>query len=123
MKIKNSPIKMVLFLVLLLIPFVGLGDEPHILLQKENGCLDEDQRYQGTVSFSAELLSNGSIKVLSSKITTFTVKICNASTGAILYQESTVEGVLHITTHFWQAGRYVLQIETADASYSGEFDI
>ena len=113
-----------LLLLLLLWPIVGNAGEPDEIPLREDSLYPELHRNETAhTNFTAELLSNGSIKVLSSKITTFTVKICNASTGAILYQGSTVEGVLHITTHFWQAGRYVLQIETADASYSGEFDI
>lgn len=113
-----------LLLLLLIWPFVGNAGEPDdIPLHPVEECSFESHRNETAhTNFTAELLSNGSIKVLSSKITTFTVKICNASTGAILYLGSTVEGVLHITAHFWQAGRYVLQIETADASYSGEFD-
>ena len=115
--------KRIILLLFLLAPFAGYGEEdPEESEIRKEITFHDDQRSQSGPSFSAELLSNGSIKVLSSKITTFTVKICNASTGAILYQGSTVEGVLHITTHFLQAGRYVLQIETADASYSGEFD-
>lgn len=102
---------------------VFCNDGPPIYIDTDAYVTDEDHRNEaGRTTFSAELLSNGSVKVLSSEIATFTVKICNASTGTILYQGSTVEGVLHITAHFWQAGRYVLQIETADASYSGEFD-
>lgn len=108
---------------MLLLPIVSNAGEPDdIPLFPEAEFSHKNQRNEATTTFTAELLSNGSIKVLSNKITTFTVKICNASTGAILYQGSTVEGVLHITAHFLQAGRYVLQIETADASYSGEFD-
>lgn len=112
-----------LLLILLLWPFVGNAGEPDEIPLREDSLYPELHRNETAhTNFAAELLSNGSIKVLSSKITTFTVKICNASTGTILYQGSTVEGVLHITAHFLQAGRYVLQIETADASYSGEFD-
>lgn len=110
-------------MVMLLLPIASNADEPEITLPQKDINLNESNRNEaGRTNFSAELLFNGSIKVLSNKITTFTVKICNASTGAILYQGSTIEGVLHITAHFLQAGRYVLQIETADASYSGEFD-
>lgn len=112
-----------LLLLLLLWPFVGNAGEPDILLTKEDSHSEESHRNESSrTNFTAELLTNGFIKVLSSDVTTFTVKICNASSGAVLYQGSTVNGILHITTHSLLAGRYVLQIETADASYSGEFD-
>ena len=109
---------------MLLLPIVGNAGEPDdIPLFPEAEFSHENQRNEADTNFTAELLTNGSIKVLSSDVTTFTVKICNASTGAVLYQGSTVNGILHITTLLLQVGHYELQIETADACYNGMFNI
>lgn len=113
-----------LFLFISLLPFVGNADKPDILLAKDDTLSKENHRNEADrTTFSAELLSNGSVKVLSSEIATFTVKICNASTGFLLYQGSTINGTLHIAMHSQSTGRYILYIETEEAQYSGVFEI
>lgn len=100
------------------------NDGPPIYIDTDTYFTDEDHRNEaGRTNFTAELLTNGSVKVLSSNISTFTVKICNASTGFLLYQGSTINGTLHIAMHPQSTGRYILYIETEEAQYSGVFEI
>ena len=112
-----------LFLFLLIIPSALYCKEPNIILSEEACDLNDYRNEAGRTTFTAELLSNGFIKVLSSDVTTFTVKICNASTGAVFYQGSTDRGVLHITTATLTLGRYELQIFTEGICYYGTFNI
>lgn len=110
-------------MLLLLFPTLGFGaDQDGIPLHKSARDPEEQTRNEAPV-FTAELLTNGSVKVLSSEIATFTVKICNASTGFLLYQGSTINGTLHIAMHPQSTGRYILYIETEEAQYSGVFEI
>lgn len=117
--------KKLLFPLMALFPtIVFCNDGPPIYIDTDAYVTDEDHRNEaGRTTFSAELLSNGSVKVLSSEIATFTVKICNASTGFLLYQGSTINGTLHIAMHPQSTGRYILYIETEEAQYSGVFEI
>lgn len=112
-----------LFLFLLIIPSALYCKEPNIILSEEACDINDYRNEAGRTNFTAELLSNGSVKVLSSEIATFTVKICNASTGFLLYQGSTINGTLHIAMHPQSTGRYILYIETEEAQYSGVFEI
>lgn len=108
---------------MVLLPNIGNADEPQIKLNPLGYSIEELQRNQAATTFTAEKLTDNSVKVLSSEIATFTVKICNASTGFLLYQGSTINGTLHIAMHPQSTGRYILYIETEEAQYSGVFEI
>lgn len=117
--------KLLLFLLFIL-PFVSTAGEPDsIPLLKEDKYPDEDHRNEASFSssFSAQIISNNLIKVQSTDIASFEVRILNAQNGDLLYEGSTIRGILHITTSSLSEGQYILRIEGLDFKYVGEFEI
>lgn len=97
-------------------------EDNHILLYEEVHRA-ANQRNETGISFHAEILSNEAIKILASEITSFNVKILDASGTSVLYQGVTIDGIFHITGRALSTGHYVLKVETHECSYIGEFSI
>lgn len=115
--------KKIFLIYLCLFPIIGYSEEPVEISIDEKIEHNDTQRNQTKVKFTAELYSDGTIIVHSSEITSFNVKIYNEATPVLLYQGSTINGKLHISSTSLQAGHYILQIETAETLYSGNFEI
>lgn len=94
-----------LFLLLLFLPFVGNAGEPDIPLSEEACNFQDYRRETSTTSFTAQIISNNLIKVQSTDIASFEVRILNAQNGDLLYDGSTFRGILHITTSSLSAGQ------------------
>lgn len=116
--------KLFLFLLFLL-PFVGSAGEPETIpLSIEDKFTDEDNRNEtGSTSFSAQLINNNLVKVQSTEISTFEVRILDVEDNSVCYGGSTTYGILHITTSSLSVGHYILNIKGDGFIYVGEFII
>lgn len=116
--------KKLLFILMLLFPLQSFGDEPPITIPISEDLVDKDEmRHETGIHFTAEILSNTAIKIISDQISTFNVKILDASATHVLYQGVTVDGIFHITGKVMAVGHYVLRIDVHGVAYVGEFDI
>lgn len=120
--------KTILLFLLLSFFFVVNAGEPNdkdISLHKEGGVCNEEQHYGvgSSTSFSAQLITNNLVKVQSTDITTFEVRILEAEDNTVCYVGSTTHGILHITTSSLSAGHYILSIKGDGFKYVGEFVI
>lgn len=114
--------KLNLLLMLLNINVCLASDPPEIPLHENEGDREEQRNETGTITFSAEILSNRKIKIQASGLTTFSVRILDGK-GTPIYEGSTVLGVLHISTESFLVGHYTLFIEGYSYNFSGSFQI
>lgn len=81
--------KKLFFILLACIPLVCFANDDDEIELYEMECNGNSNRNETAVTFSAELELGNTIKVLSSEITTFNVKIHDALTGLWVYQGTT----------------------------------
>lgn len=111
-----------LLLLLLFLPFKGNCSNAYVVVEKESTTSDENSN-QGGIHFTVEILSDTTIRIISSEISTFNVKIFDAKGANVLYQGTTENGIFHITGRAMDIGHYVLRIEVQGVAFVGEFDI
>lgn len=108
-----------LLLLLLLLPFIGLGGEPEIELFEIS--VPEQHKSEIPV-FHAEVDLSKSVSVTADLPSTFCVSIYDATNTTLLYQGSTYEGYCHFTSTL-PSGNYYIVISGLGYSYEGEFEI
>ena len=72
--------------------------------------------------FSAEILEDHTIMIMSETIATFSVYVRRQSNGAIVYSGTTKNSVIHITTDI-AFGHYTLEICCSGKTYVGNFQM
>lgn len=74
------------------------------------------------VTFHAEVQEGNVVLVFSDTQATYEVSIYNYNRSQLIYQGTTVNGVLHMTSTL-PAGIYRIEVTTSDQSYYGTFVI
>lgn len=88
----------------------------------------DDNRNQSGVTpstvtpFSAEILEDHTIMIMSETIATFSVYVRRQSNGTIVYSGTTKNSVIHITTDI-AFGHYTLEICCSGKTYIGNFQM
>ena len=97
-----------------------------IPIEDPNGI--DDHRNQSGVTpstvtpFSAEILEDHTIMIMSETIATFSVYVRRQSNGTIVYSGTTKNSVIHITTDI-AFGHYTLEICCSGKTYVGNFQM
>lgn len=102
-------------------------DGPNSIFLKDPSDIDDDRNQAGvtpsTVTpFSAEILEDHTIMIMSETIATFSVYVRRQSNGAIVYSGTTKNSVIHITTDI-AFGHYTLEICCSGKTYVGNFQM
>lgn len=102
-------------------------DGPNSIFIKDPSDIDDDRNQSGvtpsTVTpFSAEILEDHTIMIMSETIATFSVYVRRQSNGAIVYSGTTKNSVIHITTDI-AFGHYTLEICCSGKTYVGNFQM
>lgn len=108
-----------LLLLLSLIPFIGLGEEPEISLSQ---ILDPEVKKSEIPVFHAEIDMSKSVSITADLSSSFRVSIYDATTSTLLYQGDTYDGYCHFTSTL-PSGNYYIVISGPGYSYEGEFEI
>lgn len=119
--------RIILILLFMALPLIGNAegpDGPDMIPLREDDVDGRDHRHDiSNTSFSAQLITNNLVKVQSTDITTFEVRILEAEDNTVCYVGSTTHGILHITTSSLSTGHYILSIKGDGFKYVGEFEI
>lgn len=81
-----------------------------------------NERPAFTPKYYAALVSDTKISIIADRLSTFTVSVFSADSGAPLYQGATVNGVLHLTDSL-SSGSYYITVENDGMTYTGQFVI
>lgn len=127
--------KKLLLLLLCLAPACSFaqsgGDDtingPNDIYLRDPDDIDDNRNQSGvtpsTVTpFSAEILEDHTIMIMSETIATFSVYVRRQSNGAIVYSGTTKNSVIHITTDI-AFGHYTLEICCSGKTYVGNFQM
>lgn len=98
-------------------------DIPLILeANTQNSPHRNEQPGSGSIHIHAEVQEGNVVLVFSDTQTTYEVSIYNYNRSQLIYQGTTVNGVLHMTSTL-PAGIYRIEVTTSDQSYYGTFVI
>lgn len=105
----------------------GSIDGPNSIFLEDPDDIDDDRNQAGVTPtfvtpFSAEILEDHTIMIMSETIATFSVYVRRQSNGTIVYSGTTKNSVIHITTDI-AFGHYTLEICCSGKTYVGNFQM
>lgn len=102
-------------------------DGPNSIFLKDPNDINDHRNQSGvtpsTVTpFSAQILADHTIMIMSETVATFTVYVRRLSNGSIVYSGTAKNSMIHITTDI-SIGHYTLEICCSDMTYVGYFQM
>lgn len=115
------------YITLLLLFFMGISivqanDIPLAIISTTENTHKNEQPGTPVPTFHAELQDGNTVLVFSDIQTSYVVSIYNYNTNQLIYQGTTVNGILHLSTTL-PAGIYRIEVTTSNQTYYGSFVI